>query len=523
MLVEFHLLRFFGRPVLTFLILATLYARGAQAVSADVGDLLRVAEQAARSGNAEQAADLYRQVLQIKPHWIPAEFDLALAYHFQRKYSDAIALFTDVVRRDPSIANAYWFRGLDYYQIGQYRKALASLERTLELQPAHSEARFYIAASYFLLGDHRRAASAYAEQIQLHPESEDAYFQLIQCYEVLRDSALAQIDEDIHASYFVLLLEAESDLEQGDISSAEVHTRLAMQSDSAAPEAWLVLGQQAERDGKPADARAAFENAQQKNKSLSARFQGIADTSIESQVRCIRTADLAKALCHASRGDLAGSTSAILAATTPDLDNARTLYWTIQIYTRLIQLTAAKLAVRFPHSAGLHKLYARAYEKKGQRSQAEQEYEKAVALDGQDASTFIEYANFRSRGQEFELAIGLLKKAFTLTPDDSNLEILLGYAFVRHDEPAQAVPYLAHALKAEPRDEQLRLDLAQSLHTLDRIDEAVAILEGAPADPDGRISYMLGTYYALHGEKEKALQAMRIFQKRRQQSSAGPR
>ena len=72
-------------------------------------------------------------------------------------------------------------------------------------------------------------------------------------------------------------------------------------------------------------------------------------------------------------------------------------------------------------------------------------------------------------------------------------------------------------LKASPENVQLRIDLAESLYNLDRAPEGIKILEAAPADPDGRVAYVLAKYYARQGEKEKALTAMETFRQRQKQ------
>jgi Flp pilus assembly protein TadD len=50
---------------------------------------------------------------------------------------------------------------------------------------------------------------------------------------------------------------------------------------------------------------------------------------------------------------------------------------------------------------------------------------------------------------------------------------------------------------------------------VDRTSEAVKILEAAPADPDGRVHYLLGRTYQQQGKSDKARNAMDEFRKRR--------
>jgi predicted Zn-dependent protease len=195
----------------------------------------------------------------------------------------------------------------------------------------------------------------------------------------------------------------------------------------------------------------------------------------------------------------------------------RTLYWLAHIYSRLSHKTIARLARIAPDSSGLHKLYARTFDENGRRAEAEGEYEKALGADSQDASTFVEYANFRVKNQEFPQAIGLLERALQLTPYDFNVHLLLAQAYVHNSQPDSAIPYFREVLKASPENVKLRIDLAECLYSLDQAPEAVKVLEASPADPDGRIAYVLAKYYARQGEKEKAFAAMEVFRQRQRQ------
>jgi len=194
--------------------------------------------------------------------------------------------------------------------------------------------------------------------------------------------------------------------------------------------------------------------------------------------------------------------------------NARSWYWKARIYQRLRQKTVLRLAQLNPDSPGLHKLYARGFIESGRNEDAAREYEKALASDSQDASTFVEYANFRTRAQEFPQAVVLLQKALDLAAADFNVRILLARTLVHSGEPASALPHFAEATRSLPNDEQLRIDFAECLYGLDRIPDAIRILDSAPADPDGRIAYVLARYYSRLGETEKADHAREVFRQR---------
>jgi Tfp pilus assembly protein PilF len=315
----------------------------------------------------------------------------------------------------------------------------------------------------------------------------------------------------------VLALEGKKHLEHEDFTAAEAQLRAAIAASKEAPEAWLLLSQINTNRGQEPEAKANFKKAVQLEANGAPRFRGLAASEIDPTKKCLSIGLLANAYCKAAGDELGIATKLAQQAGASDGRNPRTLYWLVQIYGRLGQKTIARMARIAPDSSGLHKLYARAFEENGHRGAAENEYDKAIAADDQDASTFIECANFRVKNQQFSQAIPLLQRALQLAPYDFNVHLLLAQAYVYNSEPASAVPYFAAVLKASPENVQLRIDLAESLYNLDRAPEGIKILEAAPADPDGRVAYVLAKYYARQGEKEKALTAMETFRQRQKQ------
>ena len=501
---------------LIFVLVAMLGLTTAQPpASENVSVLLEKAKNAGQKGNFDEAARLYREILTQKPGWLPAEFDLALTYHFSGKFPEAITWFNKVIRLDSTIANAYFLSGIDYYQINQYHSAIASLKKALELQPQNREARFYIAASEYQLNDFGNAALAYLDQIQFDSQKGDPYFQLVQCYERLEQTAVNEIESSPKANYFVLLLEAEKNIAHHQSKDAESAAKVAANIDSAAPEAWYVLGKAFQQEGEQQIAPAQFQHARYTEKNISPQFLGIIDAVLNTEGACATAGDFATAFCRASNGDLSEATRLVLAITRSNPQDARALYWSAQLYRQLAKKATATLAQISPDSPNLLKLYARAYEGAGQRNQAAGAYEQALRLDGQDASTLIEYADFRSRGQEFDKAVPLLEKAVALSPYDTQALTLLGHAYLESGQYEHAVPCFAKVLKADPGNEKVRLQLSDALHALNRLREAIAVLQAAPNDSSGRIAYMLATYYSRVGETQKARQMMRLYEQQR--------
>ena len=477
-------------------------------------ELVEAAQQAEKQNDPQRAIELYSEMLRIRPHWVSAEFHLALAYDLEQRYPEAIALLTEIIQHDPAVPDAYLLRGKDYYETNQYQKALQSLNLAAKLEPDNQQVHFYLGATYYQLKEYSRAASAFLEQIRIQPLEGDLFFQLIQSYQALQTTALKRINQNHQAGYFPLLLEAEKILQRGDIPGAESQIRAALAESPGSPEAWLLLSRINSQRGNQESARSDLEKAVRRETKLPSQFRGLIISEARPASACVPGQPLAAALCKATHGQFSQSMKLMQIAIREDTGDPRTLYWTARIYQRLADRAIVRLSQIAPDSSGLHKLYARSFSQSGRMQDATSEYAKAIAADNNDASTFIEYGNLKFKGQNFPEAIRLFQRALQLTPYDFNVHGLLAQAYVQNEEPALAAPYFRQVLQVTPENSQLRIDLAECLYAVERAPEAISILEAAPADPDGRIAYVLAKYYARQGEKSKAAQALKHFQQR---------
>ena len=72
---------------------------------------------------------------------------------------------------------------------------------------------------------------------------------------------------------------------------------------------------------------------------------------------------------------------------------------------------------------------------------------------------------------------------------------------------ADAMPHLQSAIGIHPANEDCRIRLAQSFAKLGRIKEAIAVLEAAPADTEGRVHYVLARVLPAGGRRARRCSA----------------
>ncbi|HUS07749.1 MAG TPA: tetratricopeptide repeat protein [Bryobacteraceae bacterium] len=432
--------------------------------------LVEQAQAAERHDRLDDAIRLYREVLRLRPHWPAAEMNLGLVYFSQKNYVGAIEQLSDALRHNPALDSAYLFRGAAYSIGGEREKAIRDLNRYLLHDRASMEALAYLAGAYYDANDFAHAALQYAEQIRIAP-SENLWFQLGDCYLQMARFSMTRLSEDPQAKYYFLLLSAEELLPGDKRELAEEQVREAIRLDPQAPEAAAVLR----------------------------RIAG------ETKQDCKEPRDpqLVRANCLAQSGDFAAATQALVVQPSP-----KATYWSFRIAKRLAQSAMEKLA---PDSPLLALLRAQIFEQNGQDEEADKQYRMAML----GVESLIRYGKFQCKRSQFNEGLDLYNRALALEPGNPRILALIGEVYATEGQPEKALSYLRDALATAPRDIKSRIYLAQCLGRMDRAAEAIAQLEAAPEDPDGRIHYVLGTLYQQGGNSEKARRAMDIFRQRK--------
>lgn len=137
-----------------------------------------------------------------------------------------------------------------------------------------------------------------------------------------------------------------------------------------------------------------------------------------------------------------------------------------------IEDMAGKLAQRLkadPKDAEGWAMLARSYTMLGRRAEAVTAYERAVALQGQDASLLADYADALALTRESRLAgepAALVERALRLDPDHAKALSLAGTAAFERKDYAAAAARWEHLLEVAPADspfvEPMRANIAQA-------------------------------------------------------------
>ncbi len=87
----------------------------------------------------------------------------------RRDYEAAVDTFSEVIKLEPDLAEAWNKRATVYYLMGEYEASVCDIERTLALEPRHFGALSGLGFVYISLGDNRAAIEAFEAALEINP------------------------------------------------------------------------------------------------------------------------------------------------------------------------------------------------------------------------------------------------------------------------------------------------------------------------------------------------------------------
>ncbi len=105
----------------------------------------------------------------------PVTYEEAEAAYHEKRYDQAVDLFTAYVSHRPENPWGHYMRGLAAHKAGQFDVAESALVRTLEIDPAHTKSLVNLARVLLDLERSRDALDIAKQAIELDPTAGDAY------------------------------------------------------------------------------------------------------------------------------------------------------------------------------------------------------------------------------------------------------------------------------------------------------------------------------------------------------------
>ena len=109
---------------------------------------------------------------------IQKKFNLGNQFMEQRKFSESINIFSDIINSQPNFAEVWNKRATVYYITGDYEKSINDIFTTLELEPRHFGALDGLAQIYFTQDKFYEAAQTYRKILEILPFNNKAQTRL---------------------------------------------------------------------------------------------------------------------------------------------------------------------------------------------------------------------------------------------------------------------------------------------------------------------------------------------------------
>ena len=141
-------------------------------------EAMSIALQLHRTGHLDDAAEIYRQILEQKPEYAPALHYSGVLAHQQGRSDEAIAKLVRSLEIDPDHADCYSNLCIVLREQGRLEEALVACRRALTIDPQHANAHNNLGGLLRAQGNTTEAEEAYRTAIALQPGHADAYTNL---------------------------------------------------------------------------------------------------------------------------------------------------------------------------------------------------------------------------------------------------------------------------------------------------------------------------------------------------------
>lgn len=532
---------------------------------------LAAAQQAEQAHNYAEASRQYQEILETNPKLALIHQSLAITYHLQNLFPQAIVEFERAIRLDPMLFGSYLFLGMDFYKSNEFKRAIAPLEKSMELNRAMAEpeARFWLAATYSALDRHDDAVRELRLDLVVRPKDCDVLYSLTKAYDQSAAAVFERLGRIEPLSAAVALLQGERFAEENrlDLARLQYRNAVALRPDFASwlsaekglPEAPpdLVISahdaradldlaelfdsagdarratavRQGLRQRKPADPKAAELIALANRSPSAAAYPDLAQGIDLFREGRFQEAEgpLSKAAAHNANpalqlllirsyleaGDFARAEERISKMLAVQPDNIDALHLLGRSYKRQAELALKQMTELAPDFYGVHELLGKQREEKTEYAQAIEEYQAALAKRPDLAGIRYAIGNVYRKMSQYDKAETWLQAELDRNPYHGLAHYRLGSIFLEEGKTSDAISQLEQALRARPQLVDAHMDLGRAYTAIGRYPEAIAQLEQVVAAEPGndRVHYLLSGAYAREGNRSRAQSELAEYQR----------
>jgi tetratricopeptide (TPR) repeat protein len=436
-------------------------------VQARIVPIFERARAAERVHDFETAAALYDQVLKLAPGVAEVWTNKGLVMVELGHHRDALAAFEKARSLKPELVVPHVFAGTEMVQLGRPSEAIPVLQKALQLEPGNPKARYELARAFI-------ATQSYEQSIALLStlNGESAQFLLGLSY--LKWSRAAAMQLVSGNSPYGALLKADAAAVAGFPEAAAAAYHEAM--DRLTP---------MEREQMPLH-----------QETFRIQMSGSQPLKTFSQT----SADPAH-LWKSGKYDQALNAAKMRLKRGPD---SRSLFWLSLSCRALARETLIRAVEEHPDSARTHLILAEMARDENDQERATAEFEKAVSADASNPEVWLLYVRHLAMIRNQDL-LSNSRVAAEKFPNHVAIQCEFGNALLKAQQAKDALKVFRAVVTADPKLTVAHAGLADAEAALGNLDAAIAEMRQAlPADSDGNYHYRIGRWYQQNGRTEEA-------------------
>ncbi len=287
---------------------------------------------------------------------------------------------------------------------------------------------------------------------------------------------------------------------QDDYAKAIPQLRRAVQLNPDLPKIQALLGIAESRTGDQADAQKDLEQA----------FPRLTDVKIQKEAG-LELVELDSAL-----GELARALAVVEKLEEVLPADPQVLFVTYEISEQVTYKTLLNMLVVAPNSAEMHMMMAGELARRGDHTNAIEQYREAIRLNPELPGAHFELAEQLRTSADPALnaeAEDQFKAALRVNQYDEKAWRELGEILAAKGDFKTAAEYYRKALALQPRDSDAESDLAIALLSLNQAKQALPLLQSAEKDDPTNMAahYRLSLLYRRTGQMKESEREMKLF------------
>lgn len=470
---------------------------------------LKYAEFQVQVGAVEEAKAFLKEATRQAPDYLPAWCLLAHIAFVEKKYDESLGYLANVFGREHDNLDARVIQNQVWLAQGEVKKALEGMERVNQAYPNMPVMKFRMAQGHLLNNNLGQAALLLSQALEINPDYTEAKLLLGEVQ--LRTGEAAAVVPAMEG-----LLKKQPGLRPAERLLAEAYVALGRREEAAAvfrrqiaadpgrSAPYFQLGLILQQQQKVAEARAAFEKAQELDPEsllpvellveldLLQRDFDAAMRRVERQLQRAPAspgAHVLKGKVHGARAEWDLAEAALLKALQLDPNFIGAYDLLIATYVAANRLPQAisqveVLLAKKPDSGTALMLAGMLYDKTGAFPKARDAYEKVLGSEPEFVPALNNLAYlYAERLNQPERAYELARKARNLQPEDPAIADTLGWILHQRADYPQALTLLAESAGKLPNNAEIQYHLGMASYMMGQTDAARTALAKAAQAP----------------------------------------